>query len=198
VFTKLKATAVVVGVALMGIAPTHAAVIKDTTPTNLYPSTVPGVQTAFISNTFVTANTPFDDLWTFDVTGARAQGGSSATALSTVFSGSFNQQQIPLTLSLVAWDSANGAYDTIIDTSAGIAPKVQGNLPAQPAGSGSGGHGFYGILVTGITPAGAAVTQYSGQIQVTAAPAPEPEIYALLALGLGAVVWQRGRRNRNV
>jgi len=166
------------------IAPAKAADF-NTTPLNMYPATVPGVQSAPISNSFTTGGTFFDDLWTFDVSGPGAQGSASASAFSTVIDGTPLQTPLGIQLRLVAWNGTT--YGTILsDSGVTTAPFVQSLLP--PHVGGAPGRGFYAVEVLGNTPPGADISQYSGQLQVAAVP--EPATYALLLGGLLFIGWR--------
>jgi hypothetical protein len=164
-------------------APAGAAVF-NTSPSNLFPTTVPGVASAFVNNTIDGSSVSFDDFWTFDVTGSTsAHGAGSATTLSTEISGgSVTQTEFPITLKLVSWDSASSKYDTVLATSGpSLDPIVQAALASHAPG-GAPGNGFYALEVIGATPLGAVRSQYSGQIEVIAVP--EPATYGLLMAGL--------------
>ncbi|PWT70956.1 MAG: hypothetical protein C5B46_08935 [Proteobacteria bacterium] len=167
---------------MMLAAPAGAAVF-DTSPSNLYPTTVPGVASAFVNNTIDGSKVSFDDFWTFDITGPNAHGAGSATTLSTEMNGgSVTQTEFPITLKLVSWNSGTASYSNVLATSGpSLDPEVQSALAAHAAG-GAPGHGFYALEVLGATPLGAARSQYSGQIEVVAVP--EPATYGLLIAGL--------------
>src|SRR5215208_6008968 len=179
--TQVRAFLVAMSLGLAIVAPAKAAIF-DLTPLDQYPTTLPGVQFSFISSSFNTASTAFTDLWTFDISGAGAQGGGNVAALSTQITGSsISQSPLPLRLRLLAWDG--DSYDTVLSDS-GLAPilgpSVQAPLSAHSGGD--VGHGYYALEVSGTTPAAAVLSQYSGQLQIAAVP--EPSTYALLAAGL--------------
>jgi hypothetical protein len=176
--------------------------IFNLTPLDMYPGSVPGVQTKFLDRTFTTGDTAFDDLWTFDVSGPDAQAAISLSALSTTLAGlTANQSPLKLQLFLQAWDG-NGYGITLDASNAELAPVVQAPL-AQSSG-GAPGHGFYALQVLGTTPVNAVLTQYSGQLQVVAVPqppslplaVPEPSMLMLAVGGLLFVVSQVRRHAR--
>lgn len=177
--TQLRALLVAMSLGLATMASAEAAIF-NTTPLDMYPTTVPGAQFSFIFNTFTTGGTAFDDLWTFDISGPGAQGGGNASALSTKIIGfSINQAALPVRLKMLAWDG--DGYDTVLaDSGSVFAPFVQAALSQNVGGAPT--HGFYALEVQGTTPVGALLTQYSGALQVAAVP--EPSLYALLAGGL--------------
>jgi len=179
--TQVKAFLVAMSLGLAIMAPAKAAIF-NITPLDMYPTTVPGVQFSFISNVFTVANNAFTDLWTFDISGAGAQGGGNVAALSTQITGSsISQSPLPLRLRLLAWDG--DGYDTVLSDS-GLAPIVGPSVLSSLAAHAGGdvGHGYYALEVSGTTPAASVLSQYSGQLQVAAVP--EPSTYALLAAGL--------------
>jgi hypothetical protein len=187
--TKARALFVAMSMTLAIMAPAKADTF-NTTPLDMFPGTVPGAQFSFISNSFTTGGTSFDDLWTFDISGNGSQGTGSASSLSTRITGfTIDQTPIQLELRLLAWDGAG--YGTILsDSGPSIAPTVQASLAANTGGA--PGHGFYALEVLGATPVGAVITQYAGQLQVAAVP--EPSTYAVLLGGMVLLAAQiRGR-----
>jgi len=186
--TKAQALFAVMSMTLALMASAKAAIF-NTTPLDMFPTSVPGAQFSFVSNSFTTGGTSFDDLWTFDIGGNGSQGTGSATALSTKITG-FTIQQTPiqLQLRLLAWDGSG--YGTVLsDSGSGIAPTVGATLAANSGGA--PGHGFYALEVIGATPVGAVITQYAGQLQVAAVP--EPSTYAVVVGGM-ILLARRARR----
>jgi hypothetical protein len=179
--TQVKALLVAMSLGLAIVAPAKADIF-NLTPLDMYPTTLPGAQFSFVSNFFNVADTTFTDLWTFDISGAGAQGAGNVAALSTRITGSsISQLPLPLRLRLLAWDG--DSYDTVLSDSGAVAilgPAVQAALSAHTGGAPT--HGFYALEVSGKTPVAAVLSQYSGQLQVAAVP--EPSMYALLAAGL--------------
>src|SRR3954452_9620002 len=161
--TQVKAFLVAMSLGLAIVAPAKAAIfnINDLTPLDMYPTTLPGVQFSFISNVFTVASTAFTDLWTFDISGAGAQGGGNVAALSTrIVGSSISQSPLPLRLRLLAWDG--DGYDTVLSDSGLlpiVGPSVQSPLAAHTGGD--VGHGYYALEVSGTTPAAAVLSQYS-------------------------------------
>jgi PEP-CTERM motif len=190
--TQLRALAIAFGLCLAAAGPASAAITstQNTTPLDMYPATVPGVQFAFISKAIMGDGVDFDDLFTFDISGAGSSGSGSATALSTAITGlSIIHAQVPITLRLLAWDG--DGYDTVLaDSGLSFAPQVQHALDVGVGGA--PGFGFYALEVIGSTPLGAAITQYAGQLQVAAVP--EPSAWLTLLGGLGAIGWIARRR----
>jgi hypothetical protein len=186
---NLRALAIALGMSLLLTAPAKAAIF-NTSPLDMYPTTVPGASSAFVSNSISTPSTAFDDLWTFDISGSGSQGAANATALSSRFTGtSFDLQPLALQLKLLAWDG--DGYDTVLaDSGVSNNPFVQALLGTGVGGA--AGHGFYALQVLGTTPANAAISQYAGNLQVAAVP--EPSTYGLLAGGLLFVAWHVRRR----
>jgi len=188
--TKVKALLAVMSLSLACMATATAAVF-NTAPLNMFPPTLPGAQFSFISNSFITGGTSFDDLWTFDISGTGAQATSRGSALATKIVGStVVQQAIPFQLRLLAWDGVG--YNLVMgDSGLNFAPTVQSPLPAHSGGA--PGHGYYALEAIGTTPAGSVITQYSGQLQVAAVP--EPSIYALVIGGMMVLAGQVRRRS---
>lgn len=56
------------------------------------------------------------------------------------------------------------------------------------------GGGNYTLNVTGVVTGWSPVNSYGGAIHAVAAPVPEPETYAMMALGLGLLIWVTRRR----
>ena len=188
--TRVRALLIAMSLGVTVMAPAKADVF-NTTPLDMFPTTLPGAQFSFISNAFVTGDTAIDDLWTFDISGNGSQGASNAAALSTrITATSIDQTPLPLQLKLLAWDGSG--YNTLLSES-GPSPTLGAFVAASLAANtgGSPGHGFYALEVLGRTPAGASITQYSGQLQVAAVP--EPSTYALLVGGLLVVGFQLKR-----
>jgi len=182
--TESKLLLVAAALGLMPIATGNAADF-NTVPLDMFPTTVPPVQGFEFKNSFTTGGTVFEDRWTFDVSGPGAQGAASASALFTVSDGTPEQGQLGLQLRLLAWNGTS--YATILsDSGVTGAPFVHAALP--PHEGGAAGHGFYALEVLGNTPPGAILSQYSGNLQVTAVP--EPSTYALLFGGLLLIGWR--------
>jgi hypothetical protein len=188
--TRVKALLAVMTMSVAFMASAKAAIF-NTTPLNMFPSTLPGAQFTFISNSFSTAGTSFDDLWTFDMSQDGAVGTGRGSALATKIVGStIDQVAIPFQLRLLAWDGVG--YNLVMgDSGLNFTPTVQSPLPAHSGGA--PGHGFYALEAIGTTPVGSVITQYSAQLQVAAVP--EPSTYALVIGGMIVLAWQVRRRS---
>ena len=165
---KSKLLLVAMALSLAFIA-TASATEFNTDPLDMYPATVPGARPFAFTNSFTSPGN-FADLWTFDVGGLGAEAAASASAFYTVIvDGTPIQNRLGLQLRLLAWNGIS--YGTILsDSGVTFTPFVQAALPRNEGGN--LGHGFYAIEVLGITPSGAQVSQYSGQLQVVAVPEP--------------------------
>lgn len=159
--------------------------------------TLPIGTTNFNNSSFMTPGPTFADLLSFALP---SNGGSSYAVLD-----------YPLDLSGIVPGLVFGSLFSFVSVhSAGMDGirftgddvLVAGGMvtPAAPIFSfdlppNTGGLGY--LFVSGIAPAGAVGSLYSGSITVSAAPIPEPEGYAMLLAGLGVMGAIAVRRNKS-
>jgi hypothetical protein len=167
-------------VGLLALAPLAASAAVTCTKTFDLGSMGPPATKSFASGYFTAAN--FADCYNFSIN-APADSTGTTTEWNWNFAGLLGSIDV-WGVQLLQGTTTVGAFDNSPESFA------FGNLSA----------GAYQLVVTGQTTRGSLTTlvAYSGTLSTTAAPVaapvPEPELYAMLALGFAGAAWVSRRR----
>jgi len=123
----------------------------------------------------------FTDTWTFSLAG------SSFLINSSTSSAAVGDRDLDYT-SVTLLDSEDAIVRTFTDNSVGLTEIYRLTETLLAAGD-------YSIVISGVN--SALQASYSANLSVVASPIPEPETYALMLAGLGAIGFVMVRRKRS-